>query len=172
MRAQCAGCARARAAARSEIGFGPACNRGAQLARGDALLFLNPDCLIEPRTIADLRAICENDRSIGLLGIDIVSPDGHAARGNRRREPTLRRALMTISGLARLEATRPAFAGIEMRADPLLAQARVAYVEAVSGACLFMPRRVFDEVGGFDAAYFCTSKISIFAGACVTRATQ
>ena len=30
----------------------------------------------------------------------------------------------------------------------------VEYVEAVSGACMFLPRRVFDALGGFDEGYF------------------
>ena len=134
------------------IGFGPACNRGAALAQGDALMFLNPDCAIEPGTIGALRRIAAGDPAIGLLGIEILAPDGKPARGNRRREPTLRRALMTSSGLARFESRWPALAGIEM---PESAQpAAVEKLEAVSGACLFVPRRVFDAVGGFDEAYF------------------
>src|SRR5256885_6068908 len=40
----------------SNLGFGPGCNRGAAQARGDMLLFLNPDCSAQPDTIARLRA--------------------------------------------------------------------------------------------------------------------
>jgi N-acetylglucosaminyl-diphospho-decaprenol L-rhamnosyltransferase len=134
------------------LGFGPACNRAASIARGDALLILNPDCTIEPDTIASLRAIAANDPALGVLGIEIVSPDGEPARGNRRRDPTLRRAAMTLSGLARFESRSPAWAGVEM--PPLSPAQPVENVEAVSGACLFLPRRVFDEVGGFDEGYF------------------
>jgi GT2 family glycosyltransferase len=135
------------------FGFGPACNRGASIARGDALLFLNPDCMIEPDTIASLRAIAALDSTIGLLGIEIMSPDSRPARGNRRRDPTLRRSAITLSGLARFEARWPTLAGVEM---PVMSSATPAIenVEAVSGACLFLPRPVFDEVGGFDEGYF------------------
>src|SRR5512144_1320495 len=63
------------------IGFGPACNRGAALAEGDALMFLNPDCAIEPGTIGALRRIAAGDPAIGLLGIEILAPDGKPARG-------------------------------------------------------------------------------------------
>ena len=52
-------------------GFGPACNQGAAAASGDALVFLNPDCLVDADTIAALRAIADGDRSIGLLGVDV-----------------------------------------------------------------------------------------------------
>jgi hypothetical protein len=115
-------------------------------------MFLNPDCTIEPGTIGTLRRIAAEDPRIGVLGIDIVSPDGRAPRGNRRRDPTLRRALMTASGLARFESRWPALAGVEMPESAQ--QGGVENVEAVSGACLFLPRRVFDAVRGFDEGYF------------------
>ena len=134
------------------LGFGPACNRGASLARGDALVFLNPDCMIASGTIGALRRIAAENPGIGVLGIEIVSPDGKPPRGNRRRDPTLRRALMTASGLAHFESRWPALAGVEMPESAQ--QSGVENVEAVSGACLFVPRRVFDAVRGFDEAYF------------------
>src|SRR6185312_6359555 len=132
-------------------GFGPACNQGAAGTCGDALLFLNPDCLIDADTIGALRAIADADRSIGLLGVDVRTPDGAPARGNRRRDPTLRRSVMTMSGLARLESRWPMFAGVEM---PAQGDVAVGRVDAVSGACMFVPRAAFERVGGFDEAYF------------------
>jgi len=135
------------------LGFGPACNRGAALANGDALLFVNPDCVIERDTIASLRAIAAADATIGVIGIEVLSPDGTPARGNRRRDPTLRRALMSMSGLSRFESRSRAFDGVEMPADSA-SGVGVEKLEAVSGACLFLPRRVFDAVSGFDEAYF------------------
>src|SRR5262249_28054659 len=60
-------------------GFGPACNQGAAAATGDALVFLNPDCLIDADTIAALRAIADADQSIGLLGVDVRTPEGTPA---------------------------------------------------------------------------------------------
>jgi len=133
-------------------GFGPACNQGAAAASGDALLFLNPDCLIESDTIAALRAIADANPSIGLVGTDVRTPEGAPARGNRRRDPTLRRAFMAMSGLAHFESRWPVLTGVEMPDDS--AATGVERVDAVSGACMFAPRTVFDAVGGFDEAYF------------------
>ena len=64
------------------LGFGPACNRGAAIARGDALLFLNPDCMIEPRYDRVVARDRGADPTLGLLGIEIViagRPRPHAA---------------------------------------------------------------------------------------------
>ncbi|HVT31114.1 MAG TPA: glycosyltransferase family 2 protein [Rhodanobacteraceae bacterium] len=143
------------------LGFGAACNRGAAAARGDALLFLNPDCVIERGTIEALRGISARDPSLGLVGIDVLTPGGISARGNRRRDPTLRRALMSMSGLARFSNRCAALAGVEIdthepraSSDTLGGDLAVERVDAVSGACLYLPRRVFDTVGGFDESYF------------------
>jgi len=136
----------------ANLGFGPACNRGAALARGDVLLFLNPDCEWRVGTLTAMRSVLASDPRIGLLGIAACNPDGSPARGNRRRDPTLRRALMTLSGLARLESRWPSLAGVEM--PPAKSNDGAESVEAVSGACMMLPRAAFERVGGFDEGYF------------------
>jgi len=137
---------------RANLGFGPACNRGAAIARGDALLFLNPDCEVPPGAVARLRTLLRENPVVGLFGADVRTPDGSPGRGNRRREPTLRRALASLSGLARWQSRWPALAGVEM--PPTDSDAGIEKVEAVSGACLMLPRAVFERVGGFDEGYF------------------
>lgn len=134
------------------IGFGPACNRGAALAQGDALLFLNPDCLIEVDTLQRLRQLMLDHRQAGLIGVFVSGADGSPERAIRRRDPSLRRSLMSLSGLARFQHRWPALAGIEMPASANSVD--VERVEAVSGACMFMPQATYDAVAGFDEAYF------------------
>ncbi|HEX3122375.1 MAG TPA: glycosyltransferase family 2 protein [Rhodanobacteraceae bacterium] len=132
------------------LGFGTGCNRGAAIAAGDALLFLNPDCAVAPGTLARLRAV--SDPTMGLLGVDIVDADGASEPASRRRDPLLRRALMAITGLARFERRWPALAGVVL--PPESNRAPIEDVDAVSGALMYLPRAVFDRVGGFDEGYF------------------
>jgi len=134
------------------LGFGAGCNRAAELARGDALLLLNPDCLLDGDALARLCAHLASDPAIGLLGASIVSPDGCPEPASRRRDPTLRRALMSLSGLARLAPRHPGLAGIEL--PPRDTALPLQDVDAVSGALMLLPRRVFERLGGFDEGYF------------------
>jgi GT2 family glycosyltransferase len=132
------------------LGFGAGCNRAAQQAHGDMLLFLNPDCRLDTDAIARLRALM--DANTGLMGASIVDASGAAEPASRRRDPLLRRALSTFSGLARLESRWPVLAGVDVPARTDLAPPED--VEAVSGALMLVPRAVFDQVGGFDEGYF------------------
>ncbi len=130
------------------LGFGAGCNRGAAQARGDRLLFLNPDCRIEADSIARLRGCMAAD--IGLLGAAILAADGTPEPASRRRDPFLRRCVMSMSGLARFARRWPALAGVDISSDG----SEVQTVDAVSGATMLLPRAVFAAVGGFDEGYF------------------
>ncbi len=137
---------------KKNIGFGPACNTVAADLHGDVLVILNPDCYVAPDTISALRDLLHDNPGAGLIGVNVCQPDGTPERANRRRDPTLWRALMTLTGLARWESRFPRLAGIVL---PSLTQTeRLEEVEAVSGACLSLRRSVFDQVGGFDSGYF------------------
>ena len=143
------------------LGFGAACNRAAALARGDALLFLNPDCLIETDTIARLRTVAAGDAQIGLIGVLQLDAQGRVDAASRRRDPLLLRALLSFSGLARLALRWPALAGVAMPPLPVDGMAArngtsepVEMVDAASGALMFLPRAVFERMRGFDEGYF------------------
>lgn len=133
-------------------GFAAACNQGAARAQGDALLFLNPDAFVATDTVRQLRTLLGASPSIGLLGCTVVDGRGRPQGPQRRREPTWRRSLSSLLGLARLEQRWPAFEGIEERA-PLPAGSGPVVVDAVNGALMLVPRPVFERVGGFDEAF-------------------
>ena len=132
-------------------GFGPACNQAAAVAHGDVLVFLNPDCRVQPDTIAHLRAALA-DAHDGLIGATIRSPSGELGRGVRRRDPLFTRLLASMTGFSRWESRWPSLQGIEIGAPP--PATGLERVDAVSGACMALTARVFDELDGFDEGYF------------------
>ncbi len=135
----------------SNLGFGAACNRGAAAARGDVLLILNPDCLVERDTIELLRKHLRDDATIGIIGATIVDANGRYEPASRRRDPLLRRALTTMFGLDRFESRSSSFDGATI-ATP--AESAIETVDAVSGALIMIPRALFQTIGGFDEGYF------------------
>lgn len=126
-------------------GFGTACNQGAGVAQGDALLFLNPDCVLPQEAVARLRARLAADATLAILGARLINPDGSAQAAARRRTPTPARALRRILGW-RGDA-------VELPQTEAATGDGIEYVEAISGALMLLPRARFAALGGFDEGY-------------------
>jgi N-acetylglucosaminyl-diphospho-decaprenol L-rhamnosyltransferase len=120
-------------------GFATACNQGAQDCQAPWLAFINPDLMVEPSTLAQLRAL---GAQLGdcLLGVEQVDEAGQADAAVRRRDPDFAAMLRHPGRGSRLA----------VPADP--AQP-LQVVQALSGALLLMPRDLFVRLGGWDAGY-------------------
>ncbi|NII12073.1 glycosyltransferase family 2 protein [Oleiagrimonas sp. C23AA] len=129
---------------RANLGFGAAVNRAEEVATGDALLILNPDCLLEPDTLSRLRCVLDNHLHAGVVGAVVMDGDGTPDPASCRRDPLLRRVLATLR-------RRDAEEGLYV--TPPWPE-HVAEAEAISGALMLMPRRAFRNIEGFDEDYF------------------
>lgn len=127
---------------RANLGFGPAVNKAAALARGEHLLILNPDCLLEADTLTRMLDVLDAHPEAGIVGAVVCAADGSPDPASYRRDPLLRRALATLLG---------ARGGMNIE-GPI--PGSVVRAEAVSGALMLLPRKVFEQLGGFDEAYF------------------
>jgi GT2 family glycosyltransferase len=128
-------------------GFAVGCNQGVA-SLGDAagppwLAFVNPDCMLEPGQLSQLRGLAAPYGDI-LLGADLIDDDGVRDPAARRRDPDFGAMLAGIVGLPT--------AGSRLAIAPDDTQP-VQAVEAVSGALMLMPRTLFARVGGFDENY-------------------
>ena len=116
----------------TNAGFAAAGNRGAELARGELLLFLNPDAVPEPGALAALRAGAVRwDAWQGLLlraGGELVNSAGGEIQ---------------YLGIAWAGGCDGPVTGEAPRA-----------VGFASGACLAIARERFLALGGFPARYF------------------
>lgn len=136
----------------ANLGFGAGVNRGAARARGDLLLVLNPDCLVETDTLARLRAAAAAVPQLGLLGVRIQDEAGRDEPASLRRDPTLLRSLCSLLRLDRHAPRWPSLQGVNE--TDTARRGRDGPAEAVSGALMLVPRAAFDAVGGFDEGYF------------------
>ena len=138
------------------VGFARANNQALPLARGEYLLFLNPDCLVEPDTLARLRAVMDVHPGAGMAGCLVLNPDGTEQPGCRRESPTPAKAFVRAFGLARwaqrLGVAPEAVRDFVRTGDPL-PPGPIA-VDAVAGAFIFVRRTALERVGPLDEGYF------------------
>jgi len=117
-------------------GFARACNTGARHARGTYVVFLNNDTVPQPGWLTALVAVAETDPDVGVVGARLLYPNGtvqHAGVGfTADFEPV------------HLHQGAPGDAS---------AVAHDRDCEAVTGACMLLPRRLFVALGGFDEGY-------------------
>jgi len=133
------------------VGFARGANMGAKAARGDLLVFLNPDAFLQPACIAELVRAIEGRPVPCIVGGRILNADRTEQRGARRGDITPVSALMSLS---RLSQRFPGWRRFEVHWEDEAAPDGVAAVPTISGACFCMRREDFDAVQGFDEGYF------------------
>ncbi len=57
-------------------GFSKTCNRGIKEAKGDYIVLLNNDVMVEPDWLPPLVKAIEKDKSVGIVGSRLLYPDG------------------------------------------------------------------------------------------------
>jgi GT2 family glycosyltransferase len=131
-------------------GFAAACNQGSSGADAQFLLFLNPDTRLMPGALERPTAYLQEDenRAVGIVGIQLVDADGHVAR-NTARMPTPWSMFGNSLGLDRLMPSvfAPHFV-TEWSHNEIRA------VDQVMGAFMLVRRTLFEELGGFDERFF------------------
>lgn len=121
-------------------GFAVACNQGAAASDAPWLAFVNPDLRVKADSLQRLRAHAMAMPGPALLGADLLGEDGERDGAARRRDPVFAAMLRSPSTAARLDVAM----------DPARP---VQPLDAVSGALMLMPRRLFEDIGGFDEGY-------------------
>lgn len=138
-------------AGHGNVGFARGANLGARTARGDILVFLNPDAFLQPGCIAELAREITGRPTPCIVGGRVLNADLTEQRGARRGDITPMSALMSLSGLARRV---PAWRRFEVHWEDETVPDRAAPAPTISGACFCMRRDDFDCVQGFDEKYF------------------
>ncbi len=133
------------------VGFPKACNIGARRSGEPFVLMLNPDVVVEPDTVAACVAKARAEQTIGLVGSRLVYPDGTVQDECARELPSLWTMLVESMYLHVLFPRSWLFDKARMRywdhGDSRL-------VPCITGAFMLLPRRVWDELGGFDESIF------------------
>jgi GT2 family glycosyltransferase len=139
---------------RENKGFAAANNAGFAIASAETICFLNPDTEIRSNVFAAMLDLLRNDGRIGVAGCRLLNTDLTLQTSSVLPFPTLANQVFDIEWL---KMRTPRWRLWGMRA--LFSEnARPQEVEAVSGACMVVPRRVFEKVNGFCEDYFMYSE--------------
>jgi len=133
-------------------GFAAGVNLGVTEAKGDRLLVINPDAVLQPGSITAFEAAMAGAAEPAIVGGRIFGEDGKEQRGGRRRRLTMRSAAATFLGLSWLRVLNPAFVNINRNLEP--EPDGPVPMDAVSGALMYLSASSFRRLGGFDEGYF------------------
>ncbi len=119
------------------LGFGRACNIGADQAKGDYLFFLNNDTILTPNWFAPLLQAFRSDQRLGAAGPLLLYP------GSDRVQHL---------GVAFLPGFQAEHLYEHFPSAHLLVR-KPRRLQAISGAAFFMPHELFRECDGFFKDY-------------------
>jgi hypothetical protein len=134
------------------LGFARATNLALPHITGKYILFLNPDCLIRPDTLANFVKIMDEYPQAGMAGGLVRNPNGSEQAGCRRSVPTPWRTMVRVFHLDKLFPNSPRFKSFVLTRQPL--PSYPIEIEGISGACMFVRRSALQVVGPMDETYF------------------
>ena len=120
----------------NNLGFLRSCNSAAAAASGDYLYILNNDTILAAGAIDELVDFAERTPDAGLVGSRLLYPDGR---------------LQEAGGIVWDDASAWNYGRFDHPGRPEYQYVREA--DYISAASILVPRRVWDELGGFDEIF-------------------
>jgi GT2 family glycosyltransferase len=124
-------------ASRVNRGFAGGCNLGASAARGEYLVLLNDDALVEPGWLEPLVAACERRPRVGAVGSRLLHADGSLQEAGQ--------VLWSDGSTTGVGRDAPA---------QLHAYEWARRVDYCSGSSLLVRHSTWERLGGLDESYF------------------
>lgn len=118
------------------LGFGPATNQGAAMARGRYLLLLNSDAWVRPGWLEPLIDVADSDPGVAAVASKLLYPDGR---------------LQEAGSIVWRDARVRQYGDGDLPNRPEYNFRRT--VDYASAACLLVRRSAFIAVGGFDPRF-------------------
>lgn len=135
----------------SNAGFAKACNTGLSKARGEYILFLNPDTIVPEDCFVKCLAYFRNYQSAGALGVRMIDGAGRYLKESKRGFPDALTSFFKLAGLCWLFPRSSFFARYYLGHKYEFTNTEV---DVLPGAFLFTSKEVLHKTGSFDEAFF------------------
>ncbi|NHM06278.1 glycosyltransferase family 2 protein [Flavobacterium sp. CYK-4] len=132
-------------------GFPKGNNIGVAVAQGEYLCILNPDTVVAEDTFEKLLEFAKTKTNLGIVGCKLIDGTGNFLPESKRGIPTPFVAMAKISGLYKLFPKVPLFGKYYAQH---LTENQTGKVDVLVGAFMLMKRSLYNELSGFDEAFF------------------
>ena len=132
-------------------GFSVANNQAMKIAKGEYVLLLNPDTVVEEDTFQHVVNFMDTHPDAGGLGVKMIDGKGVFLPESKRGLPTPAVAFYKIFGLSRLFPNSKRFGKYHLT---YLDNEEIHSVEILSGAFMMMRKTALDKVGLLDETFF------------------
>lgn len=136
---------------KENLGFTKPNNQMLRLAKGDFLLLLNPDTLLKEDCFTPQLDYLKTNPEVGICIPKVLNADGSFQKQSRRGEAT---PVEVIGYFLRLGRLFPRNKKLNGYLQSWLPEDEIAEVKAVSGSCMFIRRKTWEQVGDFDEQFF------------------
>ncbi len=136
---------------KKNLGFSRANNQGIKVAKGEYVLLLNPDTVVEDDTFSKIIRFMDQHPTAGALGVKMVDGSGKFLPESKRGLPTPAAAAYKMFGLSKLFPRSKRFAHYHLG---YLDENQTHEVEVLSGAFMLLRKKVLDEIGLLDESFF------------------
>jgi GT2 family glycosyltransferase len=133
-------------------GFSKANNQGVDIARGEYVLFLNPDTVMPEDFFRKSIPYMDAHPQAGSLGPRLIDGKGQFAPDGKKSFPSLSVAIFKTTGINKLFPRSPYF---NKYYAVHVGERQTAAVDVLSGCCMLVRKSAMDQAGGpFDEDYF------------------
>ncbi|RYD58238.1 MAG: glycosyltransferase [Sphingobacteriales bacterium] len=137
---------------KDNTGFSRANNQGVAVAKGEYILFLNPDTVMPEDFLQKMIAYMDAHPKAGAIGPRLIDGKGQYAPDGKKSFPSLSVAIFKTTGLNRIFSKSPYF---NKYYAVHIGEHETAAVEGLSGCCMMVRSALLPQIGGaFDEDYF------------------
>lgn len=135
----------------SNKGFGAGNNQAFAASSGQYVALVNPDVVMDIQAVADLISYLENHPDVGIVGPRIVNGSGEVEKS---ANPPFTVRQWAVYFLGRRRFPSRFYADYDHYKNQMTQTTTPTETAWLTGACLVMPRTVYDQLNGFDEAFF------------------
>lgn len=136
---------------KTNTGFSVANNQALKIAKGEYVLLLNPDTVVQEDTFTKILTFMDSHPDAGGLGVKMLDGQGNFAPESKRGLPTPEVAFYKMFGFSKFFPKSKRFGKYHLSYLP---ENQLSEIDVMSGAFMLIRKSVLDTIGFLDETFF------------------